>query len=96
MVFISISNFLPTFRPQFIHFTPNFMNTPLKFAAALALVGFCLRANAQEGEKMAAKKDAKMEKKEGKMTKHDGMKQDGKMLKGDGKMMKDDKMKSKM
>ncbi len=73
------------------------MNTPLKFAAALALVGFCLSANAQEGEKMAAKKDDKMEKKEGKMTKHDGMKHDGKTMKHDGmkhdgKMMKDDKM----
>ena len=68
------------------------MNTPLKFAAALALVGLCLSANAQEGEKMAPKKDAKMEKKEGKMMKHDGMKHEGKMEKKDGKMMKDDKM----
>ena len=38
------------------------MNTALKVAAALALLGCCLSANAQEG-----KKEEKMEMKEGKM-----------------------------
>ena len=41
------------------------MKTTLKFAAALALLGCCLGANAQEGEKMA-KKESKMEMKEDK------------------------------
>lgn len=35
------------------------MNSPLKLAAALALTGFCLSANAQGTKPMA--KDAKME-----------------------------------
>ena len=42
------------------------MNTALKVAAALALLGCCLSANAQEGDKMA-KKEARMEMKDDKM-----------------------------
>ena len=70
------------------------MKNTLKFVAALALVGFCFTANAQEGEKMA-KKEGKMEKKEGKDMKEHGMKKEGKMVKEDGKMVKDEK-KAKM
>ncbi len=57
------------------------MKTTLKFAAALALLGFCLSANAQEGGKMA-KKDGKMMKHDAKMhkagAKHEAMKMEGK------------------
>ena len=55
------------------------MSKYLKFAATLALVGFCFSANAQEGEKMA-KKESKMTKHDAKM--HKGMKHDRKMQKG--------------
>ena len=55
------------------------MQTPLKFAAALALLGFCLTANAQEGGKMATK-ESKMTRHDAKM--HKGMKHDARMEKG--------------
>ena len=65
------------------------MNNSLKFAAALALLGLCLSANAQDGSKPVEHKGMEM-KHSGKMHKV-GMKHDAKKMEG----KKEEKMESK-